>query len=610
MDHHFLYLTTVLHAVILVSESIPTDHFICTVSLPKQCKCDMSQNRVTCIGKENKLSYIPAIPEYTHLERFKFSNNTLLRLSSASFINLTTWSVKYLTISDNNIVSLSEDSFSGFPNLTHLDVSGNWFSERTDVNRFIRVVLENIKHSPLHKIKLNYVLRGDIQDDVLQGLGDLKKLKVISLRRNTLRFFNDTVFRDLEKISVIDVSKNAIEHYNFAGLPSLTKLIMNKNRLTLKKYAFCDENGYPKYPNLNTLDLRNNLIDRLDNTSFSCMKQLKSLYLDKNRVRKIRNNTFAEIISLKVLSMRSMSGSLKAIHGLAFNSSSLEKLYLDGNGFAFRDKYGVFDFEKIFKWCPNLRLLNLSNNNFVNISRVQFFQMLSPLTNLHTLVLQASMIVNIPTKVFGHLSSLRTLNLNGNKFNGWDSSVFWNVHNLEHLSMEGCNIYFFNETSFPNHVISSLKTVSFAYNPFSCTCDLLWLKEWIKNSSIRFIDYPGRYRCSFPTEWNGRPIKDYDPSDIHCSLSNEVGYGSLNGYLFDIIVAVLESLGTNRDYILLMLITIQYLVLLYKKINALMFLVNIIKRCRVVVYNALMFLVKIIKRCSVVVYNFITTRIH
>ena len=516
-------------AIVSISSSIPNDHFTCTVTLPKQCKCDMSQMRVTCIGKRKKLNYIPVVPKY--LKKLKFSNNCLLELSDTSFMNITRSTIRFLTLSDNEIGSIAAGSFLGFSSLTNLDFSGNWFIEKDNSNRFIEILLENIKHSPLRKVVLDNAIKGDITPGVLKALTGVKTLNHLSLKRNAFRIFNDTVFRDLSNLTIIDVSTNGIEHYKFTGSTSLTKLIMNKNKISLKKYALCYENGNAKFPNLRSLELRSNMIDRIDNTTFFCMENLRYLYLDENPVRKLKNNIFARMSSLRLVSMKSMLNRLESIHSFALNISSLEKLYLDGNHLVFRDKYGVFDLKNIFKWSPNLRNLDLSNNNFVRLSRDQFFQMFSPLRNLHTLVLQGSMIVSLPPNVFSYLISLRRLILNGNKFSGWNPSVFWNVSHLEDLSMEGCNIHYLNKTSFPQSVLTSLKRVSLANNPFSCTCDILWLKQWMRNTSVQFLNYPGRYKCSFPTKWNGFQIMMYEPSETICNL-----IGIINANMRQIIV--------------------------------------------------------------------------
>ncbi|XP_071161023.1 toll-like receptor 6 [Mytilus edulis] len=144
------------------------------------------------------------------------------------------------------------------------------------------------------------------------------------------------------------------------------------------------------------------------------------------------------------------------------------------------------------------------------------------LENLESLHLQSTDLVGLPLNLFTNLKKLRVLNLQDNSLYNFDhsSEMFGNMTTLKSLDLSSNLISIMNKTSLPSILLNSLEQINLGNNPFSCTCDQTWFLKWIKQTKIKIVGYPKKYKCRHPNELEGQYLKNYNPTDDMCNPWN------------------------------------------------------------------------------------------
>ncbi|XP_052071863.1 toll-like receptor 3 [Mytilus californianus] len=104
-----------------------------------------------------------------------------------------------------------------------------------------------------------------------------------------------------------------------------------------------------------------------------------------------------------------------------------------------------------------------------------------------------------------------------NRIYGWDRDVFSHVTSLQFLDLRQNLIKIVNESSFPSALLANLKKIDLATNQFACTCEQIWFSSWLRQTHITLLEYPKRYYCTTPDNFNGILLKDYKPSVYSCN---------------------------------------------------------------------------------------------
>ncbi|XP_076071295.1 toll-like receptor 2 type-2 [Mytilus galloprovincialis] len=123
------------------------------------------------------------------------------------------------------------------------------------------------------------------------------------------------------------------------------------------------------------------------------------------------------------------------------------------------------------------------------------------------------------------MSSLQRLILQGNYLRDWKEGTFENMTNLQYLNLQGNYIQLINSSSFPNELLMRLKTLDLSNNHFSCTCDLMWFSDWLKNENKNrqiLVNYPYRYKCIYPENMHGKCVCRYHPTNDICTPWNQL----------------------------------------------------------------------------------------
>ncbi|XP_076072106.1 toll-like receptor 7 [Mytilus galloprovincialis] len=267
--------------------------------------------------------------------------------------------------------------------------------------------------------------------------------------------------------------------------------------------------------------MNENFLFELNPYMFECLPSLKTLQLNNNKFNVLLNNTFNVIPQLKELHIQ--SNGIKTIEPTAFRSMSLQILNFGQNGFHFDDD-GRYNQVNIFKHIPKLTHLDLTGN-FLRGEYMPWKQMFSPLQNLIYLNLHATHLKELPTYVFCLMKSLQQLILQGNSLRELKEGTFDNMSDLQYLNLEGNYIQLISPSTFPKEMLSSLKKLDLSNNHFSCTCDIMWFRDWLRNKNkTRPImpNYPGRSICISPENMRGKHLIKYNPTKEICTPWNQL----------------------------------------------------------------------------------------
>nr|XP_055071118.1 nyctalopin [Misgurnus anguillicaudatus] len=321
----------------------------------------------------------------------------------------------------------------------------------------------------------------------------------INLDKNSLKFLSERAFGTLPSLKSLSLDHNNISFITpgaFKGLPNLVELRMAHNeyirylhtrtftslkRLVRLDLSDCNLFSMPDRIFIEQISLKellcfNNNFRRVPGT-LRGMENLTHVYLERNKIEAVAYNSLLGLANLKYLNLQ--ENHISVIHDEAFKDLlRLENFYLNDNL--------LVDLpQQAFKGLSNLKMLNLGGNLLTNISKTWF----SDLVELEVLYLDRNRLAYIEKGSFENLTSLIALHLNSNNLTSLPFSVFQPIYFIGRL-------YLFR-------------------NPWECSCDLVWLKEWMESYKL-VRDIP----CASPSSVAGLDL-------------SEVVYAHLNGTCVD-----------------------------------------------------------------------------
>ncbi|XP_052068759.1 toll-like receptor 4 [Mytilus californianus] len=499
----------------------------------KYCKCSVERGQKSkiyvgiCDGSSTRnLTYIPEFPDGTR--KVVFINNDLQILSKESLDNISSTHshVTDLNLKYNKIKFIHNNTFSDMIWLCKLDISGNNQLKSSDLaysfyslpKRYINtLVLKSMKLKPF--------------DGMFGGLKGCKIQKIV-MTNNNIETFNGTWFAQLKEFISLDINWNRISsrNLNLKGLSTLTWLHLGDNPLS-EIPAFCDDGLFKlKTLHLSYTQLRS-FADMKE--KFRCLQSLKQLFLNGLDINQLHNNTFSELKSLKELSLMEMQGRSLKINPFAFNSSSLEQLsFYMTKGFRFSKwsaQIGFFVPHTLFAQCRNILSLDLSHNVF-DFTQKAIREMFKPLQKLQNLFLENLQISYIPRYFLNQFPKLKEFSMADNKIVPWadGSSTFKGVKALQRLNLENNKISMISSKSIPSIVLDNLKKIDLSNNHFTCSCDIMWFREWMKSTKV-IIKNAKEYKCD-----NSEFLINYNPTPENCKnivLIIAVSVGCLVGII-------------------------------------------------------------------------------
>lgn len=539
----------------LVSASNTSDIIKCK----SFCRCNKTTGMASCNSR--RLIYIPRLPDY--ITKVKFVQNNFSYIDRDFFKNLTYNRITLLNLTDNLIRHISEDAFKDLRYLVSVEVS-----KEPSLN--ISMLQKSLYSLPktLTFVQFSGNAWKQIPRDMFTAFSDSSQTTFnLSLIRNNIQSLDGKVFSSLKQLRFLDLSQNVIKTVDVEGLIDVQSLRLSRNFIR-DIPTWCGENNQSLVPNLRTLSLGDNSIADMDQSSFRCLGELQQLCLNANNFRTLKTNTFSELRNLQQLNI-SYNARLQVIEDGAFNVSSMEVLYFKENHFPFNKGFHVtYNPLTLFKYCPKLRVLDMSDNVLPTVNQYSTFQeIFRPLHMLQILILRRASMRALPRDVFSQMKHLEILDLAENYLQGWQQSdrVFGRKPNIKTLNLHSNYIRLVNKTTFPPDMLTSLQKLDLSDNFFLCTCDLLWFRDWIKvniesanrKTNLTLVGYPQYYKCKLPGDIMGLHLEKYNPTVESCKEKDPmvivaIATGSVGAFAI-VVILILYRCQTNiRNYIYLL----------------------------------------------------------
>src|SRR6218665_2201721 len=344
---------------------------------------DISENKLTSLDP-------PIFWNLTSLKHLNLASNNLEVIDTAIFESLV--SLQTLDLSGNSIFHMS-GGFSVLPNLAFLDLTSNQLGVIEEItftgcvqleklwlchNHIVEIdkkAFEGTTHLQYLDLSWNNISNEELIQDLLQyGLTELNTLvldhnnissllpymfqqpsalshiKSIFLSCNRISFIDKDAFLhqySLERIDLGDNDLSSLHSDTFRNNRQLISVFINNNRLSfLPPHIFPDT--------IEELDLSCNLITQLPLFN-EALPNLKSLNLYGNAINKINNQSFAQFPSLETLNM-SMCGVSEIMGSSFLKNPEIITLDISQNNLS-------LDFSiDYFKDMLRITYLNMSHN--------------------------------------------------------------------------------------------------------------------------------------------------------------------------------------------------------------------------------------------------------
>ncbi|XP_049772854.1 protein artichoke [Schistocerca cancellata] len=378
----------------------------------------------------NALSGMPDMRRLPHLRKLHLGQNLLQHLRGTDLDALA--SLEELDLHDNRLVSV--ESLGGAARqLRSLQLRGN-----------------RLQHVPAAMLRGARLLRHcDLSRNHIaavdeDALADTRDLETLDMSHNVLEELPEAVAR-LPSLRALDASHNRLvalpaQGLTAAGLPALTELSLARNRLTLLRTG-----AFSGLPRLSLLDLENNWLESVETGALSDLPQLRAVRLAHNRLQQLPRAAMADLPQLRSAELQ--ENSLSDIADEAI--------------------YGA----------PHLLLLNLSHNALTGLERAG----IKGLKSLEVLDLSNNQLSHIPGGSLTGMDWLVELKMDNNRICAIQGSPFNEMPRLRFLSLRNNKMTSFPEPTFKK-LRSNFAVLDIAGNPISCTCNSLWLQNWMREA--------------------------------------------------------------------------------------------------------------------------------
>ncbi|XP_077290799.1 toll-like receptor Tollo [Arctopsyche grandis] len=434
----------------------------------------------------------------TALTTIRLSDNRLRSLPPELFAD--TRDVKEVYLSNNSINVLAPGLFGELTQLLVLDLSRNeltqeWINTAT-FDGLARLYVLDLSNNRIAKLETSVfralynlqVLR--ISDNFIESIPEnvfnaLYSLHTLVLSNNRLASIESNTFQGLSALVMLSIDNNrisVIHPHSLKNCSSLQDLHLNGNKLLEVPSVLKD------IPMLKTLDLGENHIRNIDNSSFNMMQQMLGLRLTENNIDNITKGVFDKMNTLKILNLS--GNKLQKIEPGTFDANSnLRAIRLDGNY--------LTDIRGLFAKLPSLVWLNISDN------QLEWFDYAQIPTGLQWLDIHANKITELGnyfeiesqlslstfdassnklTEITGSAipNSVEMLYLNDNLISKVQSYTFFKKPNLTRVDLFGNKITSLDPNSLRISAVPQEKSIPEFFiggNPLECDCTMDWLQK-------------------------------------------------------------------------------------------------------------------------------------
>ena len=318
-------------------------------------------------------------------------------------------SISTIDLSNNRITRPTSQIFNDLPeNISSVDLSNNVI---------VRLEKNVIMNACLQEIHFDFNDIIEIEDDVFINTS----LRVLNLQKNNLK---DTKFAATLPLNLTEINLHSNEiteiwPESFSKLNNLETLTLSSNRIRL-----IYRDSLSGLTGLKTLQLENNIIQSIEADSFKYLKNLTYLYLSGNKLHPVVCGEFAHLKN--IISIQIDSNELWKLERDTFNDlpKGLERLYLQYNKIR-KLKTGTFV-------NSPTKFLSLSHNSISHIENESL-----NLTYLRNLELRNNSLEVVENVTFQSLEKLEYLNLSMNNITKIEKGSFKNSVYLCDLYLSG-----------------------------------------------------------------------------------------------------------------------------------------------------------------------------
>ncbi|KAI5635402.1 leucine rich repeat domain-containing protein [Phthorimaea operculella] len=425
-------------------------------------------------------NYLPSLPgkifQNVKILRLMLRHNSLERLSAA-WLEAQEMNLVEIFIVENDLRNIPGESLMKLQNLQAVTIES-----------------QNLKRIPIlmNMPKLRYV---NIQSESLTSVNEhtfenLPNLERLFIRGSpNLRVLKENALYNLPKLRKLEITNcgiNLIHMRSLSLLPVLSELSLSSNQIadaTMVGRATRD------LPALSTLNLNQNMIDKLSEGAFVDQPMLEKLYLANNNINVIHHGAFHRVPKLRVVDLN--YNNINQIHPESFmqqSGSGVEELTLIGNQIMH-----ISEFRALLDALPRLRFLDLSDNLLQEIPRGA----LRGHPNLERLHLNKNNIKFIQADAFMAMPALRELHLSNNSLTDMIEGPFWNLPALKGLDLS----YNYFQRLQPKllYNVPALRRINFSNNQLAIIDPITFMEtpllEYVNISSNGLVSiHPATFR--------------------------------------------------------------------------------------------------------------------
>ena len=304
----------------------------------------------------------------------------------------------------------------------------------------------------------------DITVITIESLLSIREVVNLKLTNNNIDTIEDGSFHVTQSLQTLDMGGNSLKSVHqgtFSGAQSLLHLDVSNNLLNQIDGAFAGMSQ------LTRLDVRDNRITRLTQFTFRDLVSLRYLLLSGNQITRIDKRTFKNLSKLMYLVLK--GNPLGNADNIEFNSQFLSYIDLSETGLRYvprglpnsvrylqlrRNNMSVINVRDLSE-CPYVSILVLDENGITFIEDGTF----EPMIYLQQLWLNGNKLTKIP---FPLPTSLQRLLMDANHL-GAISNVFPPINSkMNTLSFMGNNITYISPDSF--YLLSDLTSLDLSNN--------------------------------------------------------------------------------------------------------------------------------------------------
>lgn len=474
---------------------------------------DLSQNQLKTV-EELDFARLP------RLRQLILAKNNLESLSEMAFHNSS--QLQYIDLSDNKLERLAERTFEGLTRIEVLNLDNNQLSELPDAlfERSRLQMLENIilsnnkfEHPPLRALHRQYFF-----------------VSYVDLSHNKLKEIpsDDTVMINVKKLdlSYNPLSEEAIKNVlsepktirelNLAGtgvkeIMSLETPFLQSLNLSNNKIEKINEEIFERASLLQSLDLSNNQLTSFKKLSLIWPKLtlLQSLNLSNNPFEMILQGDFDNLDMLKSLSIHSLDKCTRIERNAFKNLPNLSNLQAYDY-----PRLGYMDVKGMLNELPGLEVLDIEiKDQAVGSDQLQP----SNHPRLRELGLRGYRLKSLSSSSLAGLKSKDLyIKLRNTSLTNLQPAILFPVPRSANLHLDVSGSMLTVLTSQLLQVLedrrNSLKLSGLETNPIHCDCHSRALRRWLPSSHMA-----DTIKCVTPEDLNGRLLVEVGDDELTCS---------------------------------------------------------------------------------------------